>query len=119
MPPTSQDLVANNQPYGNRQQNVAAMQQAGLPTSSSQVAPAPGGAAPRPAGSQPQGLGGPRPPMTGLDLLAQRRPEDFPFINSQPSQAATAQAPDSVLTALGASAQSSFAKAVLARLNSR
>lgn len=109
--PTSQDLVPNNQPYGARQQNVAAMQQAGLPLASTPSSP-------------PQlvngGGGGPvaSPPTAGgfspLSLLQNQSPSDFPFTSAVTQPPAGAQ-PDT-FAALQASAQSSFAVAVMQRL---
>jgi len=116
---TSQDLVPTNQPYGNRQENVAAMQAGGIPTSTTP---------PPPPGQPPQGPGGPPallpgggggPPMSGLDLLRGHTPADFPFIGDQGAGSPPAEEPDSVTSALAASAQSSFARAVMARLQSR
>jgi hypothetical protein len=119
MPPTSQDLVPTNQPYGNRQENVAAMQQGGVPTSTT---PPPPPGQPSPGGGGPPALlpGGPSsPPMSGLDLLRGHTPADFPFIDSPQTTSQPAEEPDSVTSALAASAQSSFARAVMARLQSR
>lgn len=108
---TSESLVATGRPYGERQKLKAGMQQAGLPlapsaqsgpslpapASSSRVAPQPGSA-----------------PMGGLSLL-DRAPDDFPFLADPPPPAAAGDT-GSVMSALGASAQSTFAQAVIARL---
>jgi len=118
--PTSEDLVPNDQPQGSRQETVAGMQQAGLPlsTSPSSGQPELPAATPASAPSQPQ-IGPQGPPMSGLDLLAGRSPADFPFIGGEESGSPAASEPDSVMSALAASAQSSFAQAVLSRLQSR
>jgi hypothetical protein len=54
--------------------------------------------------------------MSGLDLLRDRSPADFPFIGTEQAGSPAASEPDSVMSALAASAQSSFAQAVLSRL---
>lgn len=92
------------------------MQQAGVPTGTS---PAPG---PRPIPSgPPPGSAGQAPsqgPLAGIDLLNATSPEDFPFIGEE-VPAPSAEQPTSTLGALAATTQSSFAAAVLARLNQR
>lgn len=115
---TSQDLVPTGQEYGKRQETVAAMQQAGIPLASPQ-----GGGAPAP--TQPSVTAGgpplePGAPLSPLDLLEQNTPDAFPFISdlgTAPALPASDQA--SAVAAMSASAQSSFARAVLSRLSRR
>jgi hypothetical protein len=112
---TSEDLVGTGGAYGTRQERVAAMRAGGLPLGSSptsrQGARSEGGV---PASPPSPGGGGFR---TGLDLLGQTSPEDFPFaLASDAPLPAEPSAPTSPLNALAGSAQSTFALAVLSRL---
>jgi hypothetical protein len=113
-----EDLVPTGGAYGDRQANVAAMQQADLPLASSPSRPpqVPGGT------GGPLTTGSPPPsgaPLSGLDLLMGRTPADFPFVNDAAAPAPGPGQVDSPLTALAASSQSTFGSAVLARLASR
>lgn len=111
--PTDEPLVPVDVPYGDRQKTKAAMQQAGLPLSQPVNGQQPqGGIAP--AGSSPS----PSSPAGPLGLLLQNSPDAFPFLADTPPS--TAQRPDqpaSFTAALAESAQSSFARAVSARLS--
>ncbi len=114
MPPTSEPLVQTNQPQGQRQETVAAMKRGGIPL-------APQSKTTGPAGLRSPSSGRPVPsqnlPLSGLDLLAGRSPADFPFIaEPEPGGTGEPSEPESVASALAASAQSSFARAVAARL---
>lgn len=107
---TSESLVATGRPYGERQKLKAGMQQAGLPLAP--VPTRPSLPTPTSAGMAPQpGTG----PIGGLALIDGHAPDDFPFLADAPPPAA-AGATGSVMSALGASAQSTFAQAVIARL---
>lgn len=94
---TSQDLVPNDQPYGNRQETLAGMQQAGLPTEAGVGGPA---AAPTPSGGPV-----PSPPPAGLpanfDVFAGRTPPEQPYASPPPAQdvfrARAEQGPNEVL----------------------
>lgn len=115
---TSEPLVGTGQPYGQRQATVSAMRRADIPLN---IPPkSPGGTAgtqaPPPVGAPSSGG-----PVVGADLLRRTTPGDFPFITdstAEPIAQPTAE-PDSPMQALAGSAQSSFALAVLSRLNRR
>lgn len=102
---SSETGVPRNLPYGERQNTVAAMQQADVPLSPTRPTTTP-------AARPPAGGSGVRQP---LDLLAETTPADFPFIGEE--QPLPAEQSGSVLDSLAVSAQSSFAQAVLSRLN--
>lgn len=113
--PTSEPLVPNDLPQGERQKVVEGMKRAGLP-----LAPPAGG---RPVVGatpiRPQQLAPVADePLSGPALLAETSPGDFPFL-SQPQPTPPADAPRSPIEALAASAQSDFGRAVLARLQAR
>lgn len=114
--PTSQDLVPNGLPYGERQQTVEGYQQAGVPTATT---PAGSRSPVRSVATGPAQPGPSGPPVSGLELLRGRTPGDFPFIGGEQAGSPPSSEPDSVVNALGASAQSSFAKAVIARLQTK
>lgn len=98
---TSEPLVPKGLPQGSRQQVRAGMQQAGIPLAPRQQARTPSIS---PQAPTPGGV---------LDLLT--TPDDFPFLGGEDTgQAPTA--PQSVLSGLAASAQSDFARAVIARI---
>lgn len=110
-----QPLVPDGQPYGARKATVAAMRQAGVPLAPKKSkSPGTGGGPPL---SNAAGPGGVR---SGVDLLADHAPSDFPFLaaggDPQETAAQPSTEPDSPLQALAGSAQSSFAAAVLSRL---
>lgn len=114
---SSEPLVPTGQPYGARKDTRAAMVSAGLP-----LAPTPNGASsPQPGASGGSGRpaqAGPSGPPGPLSMLLSRSPQDFPFLAEQANQpVSSSQSPQSVSSALAASAQSSFAQAVSARLN--
>ena len=79
---TSQDLVPNEQPYGARQQTLAGMQQAGLPTSSESAGgPAPiAPGAPPPASAPPAGL------PANFDVFQGRTPAEQPYAGAPSAQ---------------------------------
>lgn len=110
---SSESLVATGRPYGSRQQLVSDMRQAGLPLAPSDSQ---GVAAPQPAGGGRVAPQPGTPPMGGLALLEANSPDAFPFLADPPPTAEAAGQTGSVMSALGASAQSSFAQAVVARL---
>lgn len=101
---TSEDLMPKGLPQGERQNQRAGRQQAGL-----RLASSPGqaqGGRPSPGGQQ-QGPGG------ALGLLLGNTPEEFPFLgDEQPTQEAAAPVSESLMV----SGQSGFAQAVSARL---
>lgn len=114
--PTSEPLVPNELPQGERQNIVAAMKAGGIPLAPTQGQQATPGGPTVPPGLTPQAGA----PLTGLDLLAGRRPSDFPFLQAGPSPVKSqAGQPDSILSALAASSQSTFGAAVLERLAAR
>ena len=96
---TSQDLVPNDQPYGARQETLAGLQQAGLPTSSEGV----GG--PAVAAQQPAPQPVPSPPAAGLpanfDVFQGRTPPETPYASPPAAQdvfrARAEQSPNGVL----------------------
>lgn len=111
---SSESLVPTGRPYGERQQIKADMQQAGLPLS-----PPAGGAPSRPGARRIAPTPG-APLAAGPALLDAATPDDFPFLADQPAAPELpADQPASVMGALGASAQSTFAQAVVARLIGR
>ena len=77
---TSQDLVPRGQEYGERQQNVAQMRAAGVPTSSAGAAPdqATAGGGQRVPGPQATGPSPAAPPvnMASFDVFANRQPSE-------------------------------------------
>jgi len=109
---TSEPLVPKGLPQGSRQEVRQGMVQAGVPLDVPKGGPRTSGT----SGTSPiipgsAGDGG------ALNLLSENGPEAFPFIQETlPQQGSPADAPDSVVSALAASAQSEFAQAVSARL---
>lgn len=117
--PTSEPYVPSNLPYGERQNTVAAMEQAGVPL---RPGAATAGADRGGAGASPRPSSGPAAaaPASGLDLLAGRTPGDFQFLADPDAQTPDAQPAgqsDSPLQALAQSSQSTFGMAVLSRLS--
>lgn len=107
---TSEPLVPKGLPQGSRQEVRQGMVQAGIPLDVPKGGPrgAPGVAPVIPGSVGDGGV---------LNLLSDNGPEAFPFIQETlPQQGSPADAPDSVVFALAASAQSEFAQAVSARL---
>jgi len=109
---TSEPLVPKGLPQGSRQQVRQGMVQAGVPLDV-------------PRGGTPRGAPGTLAPVIPgsvgdggvLNLLSDNEPGAFPFIQERlPQQGSPPDAPDSVVSALAASAQSEFAAAVSARL---
>lgn len=112
--PTSEPLVPNDQPQGQRQETVAAMKRGGIPLAPQSKTTGPAGVRDLPSGRPAPSSGA---PISGLDLLTGRSPADFPFIaEPEPGGTGEPSEPESVASALAASAQSSFARAVAARL---
>lgn len=111
---TSEDLVPTGLPQGQRQILRAARRRAGLNLAQPDVSGQPQGAVSSPPGSSPQTPS----PAGPLGLLLANTPDDFPWLGDTASPvAAQASSPTSVSSALASSAQSSFARAVSARLN--
>ena len=113
---TSEPLVPTNRPQGSRQETRAGMLQAGIP-----LAPP---AEPGQAGAAPPGVppGGPTPRSAAALDLSQTSPDQFPFLGDnleQPNVPAPVSEPNSVFGALALSAQSEFARAVLAQVANR
>ncbi len=74
---SSQDLVPKGQPYGERQQNVAQMRAAGVPTSSEGAAPSPAGGgrvSPGPAAVPPPATAA--PDLSSFDVFTNRQPSE-------------------------------------------
>lgn len=111
---TSEPLVPNDLPQGERQNIVAAMKAGGVPLApGAPTQPGLGGLPAPPGGAVPQAGA----PLTGPDLLTERTPADFPFLTDPTARPSTPPAdPDSTMSALTESSQSSFGAAVLARL---
>ncbi len=113
---TSEPLVPKGLPHGSRQQVREGMVQAGIPLAPP-VGP-PG--APQVAPTRPSTLPGTVGDSGVLGLLSDNGPDAFPFISENVPQAGSPpSAPDSVVSALGASAQSDMARAVSTLLAQR
>ena len=104
---TSEDLVPNGLPYGERQNTKAAMQQAGTPTASSPAAPAlgqlPGGGG-VPIQSPPSSLATAPPQVAGFDSLAGRTQPDPFGVQAQTADqlAMLKESPNGIMRAVAA-----------------
>ena len=109
---SSEPLVPTNLPQGSRQAVREGMVSANIPLAPP-VSRGAGSSLPNSTvgAEPPPGAGGP------LDILLENGPEAFPFVTmGDPETAEAPSAPRSVVSAIAASSQSSFGRAVAERL---